>query len=93
MIRPDQIPDEAVEFIARALCVAEGHDPERLRLKGSSKLWTIWSDEARAAIVATINAWETPKHKAVIGLAFDELSGDYRALILPLTQEKTDDEG
>jgi hypothetical protein len=57
MIRAEQIPDEVVEPVARALCIAEGCDPERLRLKSSDKLWTAWADEARATIAAALNAW------------------------------------
>jgi len=56
-IDPSMIPDEVVEPIARAICAAEGHDPDRLRRLRSDKLWTAWSDEARAALAAALNAW------------------------------------
>lgn len=72
------IPDEVVEPIARALCVAEGCDPDRLRLKSNDKLWTAWVDEARAAIIAALQAWPD-----VVYLT----TSPQHSLLLPLTQE------
>lgn len=80
LIKADMIPDEVVEPVARALCIAEGCDPDRLRLKSAGKLWTAWADEARAAIAAAINAWPG---------ALPKLDGRY--YLLPLSQESRDD--
>lgn len=76
------IPDEVVEPIAKALCVAEGYDPERLRLKSNDKLWTAWVDEARAAIIAALKAWP-----GMLASGWPNWPGYKHSLILPLTQE------
>jgi hypothetical protein len=81
MIDPKMIPDEAVEPVARALCIAEGCDPDRLRLKSSGKLWTAWDDEARAAIAAAINAWPGVDCRPTFGPS---------RIILPVPQDKVD---
>lgn len=44
--------DEAVEVVARAMCVANGTDPDWPVTDENHPRWTIWVDEARAAIAA-----------------------------------------
>lgn len=48
MIRPDQIPDEAVEAAARDMALTEW---------GDTKMWDVFIKRAESAIAAAINAW------------------------------------
>jgi hypothetical protein len=49
------------------------------------------SQLARAACLAMLKAWQTEKHKMIVGVAIDEVGGQCPAIILPLPQENTDD--
>jgi len=50
-----------------------------------------WSDDdAKDMIAAAINSWEIPWRRPVIGNAVDN-AGVYRAVTLPLPQEKNND--
>ena len=71
MIKPDMIPDEAMNALLRALQLRKG---------------------GREALAAALNAWQTPKHKAIVGSAIDEVGGFFPAIILPLPQENTNAE-
>lgn len=81
------IPDEVVEPIARALCVAEGCDPELLRFNGNDKLWTAWIDEARAAILTALQAWPGSSYLCENDSATIR---DLECFILPLPTKETD---
>ena len=87
MIDPEQIPPEVVEAAARALClhpdlIVDNHTPIC-----PGPAWRLYVEDARAAIVATLNAWPNAKT-----LRDDGRRQTYivPALILPLTQEARD---
>lgn len=74
------IPPEALEAAARAV--------------RNARLMSRTSEEtARAACLAMLEAWQTEKHKMIVGVAIDEVGGQCPAIILPLPQENTNAEG
>jgi hypothetical protein len=78
MIDPAQIPDEVVEAAARALA-----DDAKLNWDDVPYAHNVMRGEARAAIIAALNAWPNA-----------EVVGWYHAdhtLILPLPQKASDD--
>ena len=86
------IPPEAKVAAARRLYILNlmkmGHPhPE--------KAWEALPEEAKAnvakdveaAYLAMLPAWQTEKHKMIVGRALDEVGGQYTAIILPLPPE------
>lgn len=76
MIKPEQIPDEALEAAARSIAAIEN---------GDDSIWDAYIGCAEYAIAAAINAWpgmsmERESHKA-----------KWSSVLLPLPQEKNDD--
>ena len=75
------IPPEALRAAARAL-----HDAS-----GTADCWDSMRDEmARAACLAMLEAWQTEKHKMIVGVAIDEVGGQCPAIILPLPKKESD---
>lgn len=68
------IPPEALEAAQRAF----------------NEAWINEEDTMRAACLAMLRAWQTEKHKMIVGVALDEVGGQYPAIILPL--KETDDD-
>lgn len=59
--------------------------------------WSMYTEDAkehfrskaRAACLAMLREWQTEKHKMIVGVALDEVGGQYPAIILPLPQKET----
>lgn len=49
-------------------------------------------DGIRSTIAAAINAWEIPWHRATKGQALDEVGSWYPVIMLPIPQEKKNDD-
>jgi len=74
VIRPEQIPDEAVEAAARDMALTEWGDTE---------MWDVFTKRAESAIAAALNAWPGWE-----GSWMGDGDTLYRTIILPLLQEK-----
>lgn len=95
------IPDEVVEAAAMALRaevinqlrIAEGGFVADYQpfMEMSEGLKQKYRAQARAAIAAALAAWQTPNHRAVVGVGMDEVGLQYPALILPLPTEASDE--
>ena len=46
-------------------------------------------DRMTATCLAMLEAWQTEKHKMIVGVAIDEVGGQCPAIILHLPQENT----
>lgn len=93
------IPPEALEAAARAAhdqwrheCAVEADEPvENWREWDELDRWEqdSFREQARAACLAMLEAWQTEKHKMIVGVAIDEVGGQCPAIILPLPQKET----
>lgn len=48
-------------------------------------------EDIEAACLAMLKAWQTKKHRMIVGVALDEVGGQYPAIILPLPKEPSDE--
>ena len=86
MIRPDQIPDEAVEAAAEAVCDAEFWAGEWKKLHPDSNEAKVYCKQARAAIAAALNAWPGWEGRTVDG----DILRETIILLLPQEKRETD---
>jgi hypothetical protein len=68
------IPPDAIDAALRKWLSHSGTRDERME----------------AACLAMLRAWQTDKHKMIVGVALDEVGGQYPAIILPLTEPNND---
>ena len=70
------IPEEALKAGRKAFANAGTAEDDR--------------DPFAEACLAMLRAWETDKHRMIVGTALDEVGGTYPAIILPLTENAND---
>lgn len=90
MIKPDMIPDKVVEAAARVLHSHAEIFDDLLWEDISQADQEAYFEEARASIAAALNAWPGFEYRADV--AFPAFGYGPAAIILPLPQEKTNDQ-
>ena len=82
------IPPEALEAVAKSICLGMGNNPDVLSCDGSGRVvWMCWEAEARAVCIAMLKAWPGMETKGTP--MFPTL---IRTIILPLPKENPDAE-
>jgi len=84
------IPPESLEAAAIELYRSATHSPQGFSWATvHPRVRERWRRNARAACLAMLEAWQTEKHKMIVGVAIDEVGGQCPAIILPLPQKET----
>ncbi len=82
------IPPEALEAAAESSFYEEYGDGSGTWEEAPEWLRVTIREQARVACLAMLKAWQTEKHKMIVGVAIDEVGGQYPAIILPLPPEE-----